>query len=270
MPHLRLERFALKAQKTRQKHRLIRLVLAATIRLLARQGLCVSMASSIFRGVLMDAEFWQARWSKSEIGFHQEQVNPYLQRYWPTLGLAEGAQVLVPLCGKSLDMTWLAAQGYQVFGVELAQKAVEDFFTEHDLQPLISQEGAFQVYRAGTVAIYCGDFFALTAEQLSGCAALYDRAALIALPPAMRSRYVQQLEVVLPAATQGLLVTLDYPQEQMPGPPFAVSDQEVQQLLGGAWQVQSLECCDVLGENWRFLQRGLTRLEEQVYCLHKR
>lgn len=218
----------------------------------------------------MHAEFWQARWSKSEIGFHQQQINPYLQRHWPALGLPEGSQVLVPLCGKSLDMAWLAAQGHQVIGVELAQKAVEDFFIEHELQPQIAHRGPFTVFTAGNVAIYCGDFFTLTAEQLSGCSALYDRAALIALPTAMRSRYVKHLEAILPPATQGLLVTLDYPQEQMDGPPFAVSKQEVQRLFADAWQVQRLECCDVLGQNWRFLQRGLERLDEQVFRLHKR
>ena len=217
----------------------------------------------------MHAEFWQARWSRSEIGFHQPEINPYLARYWSSLHLPVGARVLVPLCGKSLDMGWLVAQGHRVLGVELAQKAVEDFFEEHGLTPHVAHEGDFQVYRAGNLEIFCGDFFALDAEQLSDCAAFYDRAALIALPAEMRARYVAHLSATLPAACQGLLVTLDYPQEQMSGPPFAVADGEVRQLFGDGWQLQALECCDVLseGENWRFLQRGLTRLEERVYQL---
>lgn len=218
----------------------------------------------------MHAEFWQARWARSEIGFHLPEVNPYLQRYWPVLGLPEGARVLVPLCGKSLDLAWLAGQGYQVVGVELAQRAVEDFFTEHGLQPQVSDVGAFRHYQAGNLEIYCGDFFALSAQQLDGCAALYDRAALIALPADMRTRYVAHLSQVLPSGCQGLLVTLDYDQEQMPGPPFAVGDDEVQLLLAELWQVQVLECIDVLGENWKFLKRGLERLDERVYRLGKR
>lgn len=217
----------------------------------------------------MHAEFWQARWARSEIGFHLPEVNPYLQRYWPALGLPEGARVLVPLCGKSLDLAWLAGQGYQVVGVELAQRAVEDFFAEHGLQPLVSDIGAFRHYQAGNLEIYCGDFFALGAQQLAGCAALYDRAALIALPAEMRARYVAHLSQVLPSGCQGLLVTLDYDQEQMPGPPFAVGDEEVRQLLAECWQVQMLECIDVLGENWKFLKRGLERLDERVYRLDK-
>lgn len=217
----------------------------------------------------MHEEFWQARWARSEIGFHLPEVNPYLQRYWPTLGLAEGARVLVPLCGKSLDLAWLAGQGYQVLGVELTQRAVEDFFAEHQLQPQVSEVGAFRRYQAGNLEIYCGDFFALTAQQLGGCVGLYDRAALIALPAEMRARYVAHLTQILPSACQGLLVTLDYDQEQMAGPPFAVSDEEVQRLLAGHWQLQQLECIDVLGENWRFLKRGLERLDERVYRLRK-
>ncbi|HEX5841635.1 MAG TPA: thiopurine S-methyltransferase [Pseudomonas sp.] len=217
----------------------------------------------------MHAEFWQARWARSEIGFHLPEVNPYLQRHWPALGLPPGSQVLVPLCGKSLDLAWLAGQGYRVLGVELAQKAVEDFFSEQQLQPQISQVGDLLLYRAAALEIYCGDFFALTAQQLAGCTALYDRAALIALPAEMRARYVAHLTQVLPRGCQGLLVTLDYDQAQMDGPPFAVTDSEVQQLFAPGWQVESLQCADVLGENWRFLQRGLERLDERVYRLHR-
>lgn len=218
----------------------------------------------------MHAEFWQARWARSEIGFHLPEVNPYLQRYWPALGLPEGARVLVPLCGKSLDLVWLAGQGYQVVGVELAPRAVEDFFTEHGLQPQVSDVGVFRHYQVGSLEIYCGDFFALSAQQLDGCTALYDRAALIALPAEMRTRYVKHLSQVLPSGCQGLLVTLDYDQDKMDGPPFAVSDDEVQHLLAANWQLQELECIDVLGENWKFLKRGLERLDERVYRLAKR
>jgi thiopurine S-methyltransferase len=217
----------------------------------------------------MHAEFWQARWSRSEIGFHLSEVNPYLQRYWPALALAENARVLVPLCGKSLDLAWLAGQGYQVMGVELAQRAVEDFFAEHELLPEISEVGAFRRYQAGNVEIYCGDFFALTEQQLAGCVALYDRAALIALPIAMRERYVAHLTQILPAGCEGLLVTMDYDQSQMDGPPFAVADDEVQRLFAPSWQLQSLASVDVLGANWKFLKRGLERLDERVYRLRK-
>lgn len=136
----------------------------------------------------MQPEFWYKKWDSNQIGFHQAEANPYLQRYWPELAIAPSARVLVPLCGKSLDLLWLAGQGHQVLGVELAEKAVEEFFSEHQLQPQISEQGAFKVYRTVAFELWCGDFFALTAEDVAGCTALYDRAALIALPDAMRQR----------------------------------------------------------------------------------
>lgn len=218
----------------------------------------------------MHEDFWQQRWARNEIGFHLSEVNPYLQQFWPVLNVPAGAQVLVPLCGKSLDMLWLVEQGYRVLGVELAQAAVEAFFSEHGLIPEIKQVGEFRRYRSGAIEVLCGDFFSLTAADLLQCRALYDRAALIALPAPMRERYAAHLASILPSGCAGLLVVLDYPQEQMPGPPFAVTEVEVQRLLAAPqWLVQVLEARDVLGENWKFLQRGLSRLDERVYRLQR-
>ncbi|MHA4979273.1 thiopurine S-methyltransferase [Pseudomonas extremorientalis] len=218
----------------------------------------------------MEPKFWQDRWASNQIGFHQPKVNPYLQRHWPQLGLAEGAQVLVPLCGKSLDLMWLASQGLRVFGVELSEQAVEAFFDEQDLVPRITQRGTFEVYQAGLIEVWCGDFFTLDAEALADCAALYDRAALIALPPLMRVRYAEHLNSLLRPGCEGLLITLDYDQTQKAGPPFAVTDDEVKVLLGAHWALEVLEEQDILGESWKFVQDGVTRLDERVYQLTRR
>ena len=215
----------------------------------------------------MHEDFWQARWARDEIGFHQEQVNPYLQRFWSQLQLSAASRVLVPLCGKSRDMLWLAAQGHRVLGIELAEKAVVDFFAEQQLEPQIGQQGAFRTFSAQGIELWCGDFFALRPEDVADCEALYDRAALIALPPAMRSDYLAALGRLLPDGCRGLLVTLDYDQAQMEGPPFAVPDAEVHAGLGDAWQIQLLEREDVLGSNWKFLKRGIEALHESVYAL---
>ena len=215
----------------------------------------------------MQPEFWQKRWADNQIGFHQAQINPYLQRYWSQLNFADDAQVLVPLCGKSLDMLWLAGQGQRVLGVELSRKAVEDFFVGHDLAPSVIERGAFTVFEAGGVSLLCGDFFALDAADVTECVGLFDRAALIALPPAMREQYAAHLLRILPAAARGLLITLEYPQAQLDGPPFAVLDQEVQGLLGGRWQLETLEVTDILGESPKFLKAGVTGLQERVYRL---
>ncbi|MDX9664542.1 thiopurine S-methyltransferase [Pseudomonas sp. P5_152] len=218
----------------------------------------------------MQPEFWHKKWASNQIGFHLPQVNPYLQRHWPELAIPARARVLVPLCGKSLDLLWLAGQGHQVLGIELSQTAVEDFFSEQQLAPEVSDAGAFKVYRAGAIELWCGDFFALTARDVADCAALYDRAALIALPPPMRERYGAHLQQILPAELRGLLITLDYDQAQLPGPPFAVEDDEVQRSWGCFWRLHMLQEQDVLGESWKFLQAGVTRLVERVYRISAR
>lgn len=217
----------------------------------------------------MEPKFWQERWARNQIGFHLPDVNPYLQRHWPQLTLPEAAKVLVPLCGKSLDLMWLASCGYRVLGVELSERAVEAFFSEQGLVPGVSQRGVFKVYQADLIEVWCGDFFALGAEAVADCTALYDRAALIALPPLMRAQYAGHLNTVLRPGCQGLLVTLDYDQIQKAGPPFAVTDDEVKVLLGSHWAVQVVEEQDILGESWKFVQDGVTRLEERAYQLKK-
>jgi len=218
----------------------------------------------------MQPEFWYKKWDSNQIGFHQAEANPYLQRYWPELAIAPSARVLVPLCGKSLDLLWLAGQGHQVLGVELAEKAVEEFFSDHQLQPQISEKGAFKIYRSDAIELWCGDFFALTAEDVAGCTALYDRAALIALPDAMRQRYAAHLQQLLAPEMKGLVITLDYDQTQIPGPPFAVNDDEVQRLLGQGWQLEKLEERDILAESPKFLQGGVEWLVERVHRVSSR
>lgn len=213
----------------------------------------------------MGPEFWHSRWATGQIGFHQAEVNPYLQRFWPILEMSAGARVLVPLCGKSVDMTWLCEQGLYVVGVELAEAAAEAYFTERGLQPVIDTRGEFKVYRDDRCEIWCGDFFGLTVADIGVCTGLYDRAALIALPEEMRRRYARQLARLLGADCRGLLVTLDYVQEEIDGPPFAVDSAEVTRLLGEDWQVELIDSQDVLQDNAKFVQRGASRLDEQVY-----
>ncbi|WEK29713.1 MAG: thiopurine S-methyltransferase [Candidatus Pseudomonas phytovorans] len=212
----------------------------------------------------MEPAFWHKRWADNQIGFHQGQVNPYLQAHWPALGLAPGSRVLVPLCGKSLDLVWLAGQGYRVLGVELSRQAVESFFREHGLEAEVSQRGAFEVWRGGEVELWCGDFFALRAEDIGDCAGLYDRAALIALPGPMRAGYMQLLSALLPARCRGLLVTLDYDQSLLAGPPFSVGDEEVRKGLAG-WQLDELEAVEMIQDSPKFVQAGASSLVERVY-----
>jgi len=217
----------------------------------------------------MEAQFWLDRWSEGVTGFHQERVTPLLPKYWSTLDVAPGARVLVPLCGKTLDMVWLAQQGHPVLGVELSPLAVQQFFSENGLAPSVHGTAAGDVYRAGNIEILCGDIFALDAATLAGCAAVYDRAALIALPTGMRERYVRHVYAGLAAGARGLLITLDYEQDKMPGPPFAVGDAQVQDLYAGHTQVRQLDRRAMLDKEPKFAARGLTWLDTLVFALER-
>lgn len=216
----------------------------------------------------MEPEFWHQRWASNQIGFHEGQVNAYLVRHYAQLGLAPGETVFVPLCGKSVDLRWLADQGAHVVGVELSPIAVESFFAEQGLTPRTSKEGAFAVWESGPIRLLCGDYFALAPADLAGVHALYDRAALIALPHERRADYVTHLDRLLPGARRTLLVTLEYPQEQMQGPPFSVAEREVHSLFAGA-RIERLGIHDVLADNPRFREKGLTRLLECAYRLEQ-
>jgi len=217
----------------------------------------------------MDSEFWLERWREGRIGFHQERVTPLLQKYWPSLGLPPGSQVLVPLCGKSLDMLWLAEQGHRVLGVELSSLAVEQFFTENGLTPATYVSPLGKHYVHERIEIICGDVFALDADLLAECLGVYDRAALIALPESMRGRYTQHVYGQLSDQYRGLLLTLEYLQEAMDGPPFSVTEAEVQRLFVGHSDATVIDRRDILQKEPRFIERGLTRLDTVVYDLKR-
>ncbi|NQD38759.1 thiopurine S-methyltransferase [Permianibacter sp. IMCC34836] len=214
----------------------------------------------------MDIEFWQTRWQRGETGFHLPRPHPKLQSLWPTLCPDMAASVLVPLCGKSLDLVWLLARGHRVIGVEISELAVRAFFAEQGWQPEIERQGAFLCFRYQQLTIYCGDFFALTREQLLNCHHVYDRAALIALPPELRAAYSQHLLGLVPSAAVMLLLTLVYPQTEMTGPPFAVTPAELVSLYPQTQQ-QLLVDQDILSHEPRFSAKGVSSLHEQAWSI---
>ncbi|TAL87838.1 MAG: thiopurine S-methyltransferase [Candidimonas sp.] len=218
----------------------------------------------------MEADFWLQRWREGQTRFHQGRVMPLLQKYWPGLSLPANSRVLVPLAGKSLDIIWLAEQGHHVLAVELSALAIEQFFTENNLHPSSRDTPLGRHFVAGRIEVICGDIFALDAATLADCAGFYDRAALIALPPAMRQRYVRHVYGQLSQHCRGLLISLDYPQTQMEGPPFAVLEPEIEALYAGQWEVQTLDQRDVLATEPKFAERGLTHLRTVVYRLDRR
>ena len=217
----------------------------------------------------MDPSFWHDRWENQDIGFHQADIHALLPAYWPRLQLASDAPVFVPLCGKSLDMVWLAQQGHRVIGAELSQRAIDDFFAERGLTPTTRASGSFIVKSAGPYELWCGDIFELPREAVAGVAGVYDRAALIALPHALREQYAETLASLLPATARMLLITLEYEQAQMAGPPFSVQGDEVRALFSGNYACDELDCRDVLDGHPHFKQRGLTALRECAFLLHR-
>lgn len=211
----------------------------------------------------MDADFWHQRWHQGEIGFHLDQVNPLLRRHWQA---PAASRVLVPLCGKSRDLLWLRDQGHEVIGVELSALAAHQFFAESGLEPEVETRAHFECWHVPGIEIYCGDFLTLTSELLGTVDAFYDRAALVALPPQMRSDYTHKLMTLAPAA-QGLLITLNYPQALVEGPPFAVSDEVVVRLLGGHYCIQSLESGHVEDVPPRFAEAGVGSMAQSAFRL---
>lgn len=216
----------------------------------------------------MEKNFWLEKWQANEIGFHQDQINPYLENWWNQLNVKEGDIVFVPLCGKSRDMLWLLGQGYKVIGIEISPLAVKSFFTENQLQAVSSDHKKFTRFDAQDLTIFCGDFFDLTSDDLLSITGIYDRASLIALPPEMRKRYIDQLKQIIPDKTETLLISMEYPQHEMDGPPFTVHETEVRDLYADH-QVELLAEHDVLEENQRFKERGLTSMIEKVYRVYQ-
>lgn len=218
----------------------------------------------------MHHEFWHQRWQQNQIGFHSPETNPYLQRYWPKLPLRSGCRVFVPLCGKSNDMLWLLAMGFQVVGVELSPLAVESFFSDNGLQPSVRRQGDFVVSEIDRLQIFCGDFFALQPDDLGEIQAVYDRASLVALPTDMRIDYAQKLISMLTTNVHILLIAFDYPQHEMQGPPFSVQSEEVEGLYGNWCDIELLTSDNILDSEAHFKARGLSRMTEQTYRLQVR
>lgn len=218
----------------------------------------------------MQHDFWHQRWQEGRIGFHQDKPTPLLVEHWPSLELAPGSRVFVPLAGKSLDMVWLAAQGHRVFGVELSELAVSQFFAEQGLRPEVWETASGRHHVAGEVELVCGDVFALEPTLLASCDAVFDRAALIALPPELRARYVDEVYPRLPTGCRGLLVTLEYPQHEKQGPPFSVEEEEVHALFDRDWQLDTLVRRDILARQPAFIEEGVTALATAAYRMDRR
>ncbi|EJL7847521.1 TPA: thiopurine S-methyltransferase [Vibrio parahaemolyticus] len=213
---------------------------------------------------MRDQEFWHSKWASNQIGFHLEDVNPLLPAYWHHANPKREDKALVPLCGKSEDLVWLATKHDSVEGVELSQIAVRSFFAEHFYTPTVTPiSGMHELYQFDELSIYTGDFFTAPVSQAD---IVYDRAALVALPQDMREEYVARLKQLLNPGGRILLVTLNYPQEEMAGPPFSVPLEEIQQLFAG-YKVTCLNVDQADEHHPKIAKKGLSRFSEEVYLI---
>lgn len=187
----------------------------------------------------MKHDFWHTKWQKNEIGFHLPDANPLLVKHFQALKLNQGARVFLPLCGKTLDIAWLLAQGYRVAGAELSALAIEDLFKQLNLTPTITTLGEITQYSAANIDVLVGDIFKVTPAMLGKIDAVYDRAALVALPDEMRKAYSAHLIVITSQAPQ-LLICFEYDQTIHEGPPFSICAEEVKQHYQAAYSLTLL------------------------------
>ncbi|PNH92882.1 thiopurine S-methyltransferase [Vibrio diazotrophicus] len=213
---------------------------------------------------MKDPEFWHSKWASNQIGFHLDDVNPLLIEHWHRTEPKREEKIFVPLCGKSEDLVWLATKHNQVHGVELSSIAVRSFFAEHFYTPLVIQLNAHhELYQFDELSIYTGDYFTAPVETYD---IVYDRAALVALPEEMRKEYVERLKSLLNPGGRILLVTLDYEQHEMAGPPFSVPQEEIEQLFA-EFSIERLHQDSANAQHPKRAKKGLSRFAEEVWLI---
>lgn len=211
----------------------------------------------------MEPEFWHERWAENRIGFHEGETNAALAAHFDALGLARGARVFVPLCGKTRDIAWLLDQGMRVAGAELSDLAVRQLFDEMQVTLVVAAAGPLTLWRGGGAEIFCGDIFDLGAGTLGPVDAVYDRAALVALPAEMRAAYAAHLTRITAAAPQ-LTISFEYDQTAMDGPPFSVPEAEVRRLYGETFALTPVETHAVPGGF-----RGGVAAEQTIWLMRR-
>lgn len=211
----------------------------------------------------MDPTFWLQRWEEDQIGFHKSEANPILLNYFGELDLAKDSRIFVPLCGKTLDIAWLLAQGYRVAGAELSEIAIQQLFAELGVDPQITERGQTKHYQAEGIDIFVGDIFQLSRDMLGPVDAIYDSAALVALPAEMRQKYAVHLVGITANAPQ-LLICFEYDQSLKNGPPFSVTPEMVEQQYNHTYQIRAIENAELAGG-----LRDNTPAKRSVWLLQK-
>ena len=207
----------------------------------------------------MNSSYWFKVWEDNDIGFHLPVVNPALEKFGESLLQNHNGHVFVPLCGKSLDMLWLSKRAEQVYGVELSEKAVLEFFEKNNLKFTLQESETFKVFKSGNITIYCGDVFEFPLNEFE-IDFIFDRGSLVAFPLEMREKYYKKFSNELLKKSTWLLCVFDYSQEKMKGPPFSINKDEIDKNLGKIFQV------DILDENV-FDGFAIEGVKENIYLL---
>jgi len=213
---------------------------------------------------MMDRQFWLDKWNADEIGFHKDTVHPALAAHLDRLSLSPGARVFLPLCGKTRDIGWLLSRGYRVAGAELSDRAIRDLFADLAIAPTLADHGPLTHYTAPGIDLFGGDIFDLSAADLGPVDAIYDRAALVALPPETRPRYAEHVTGIAAGAPQ-LLVAFDYDQSAMNGPPFSVEAAQISRYYARDYEITLLASDAVEGG-----LKGRCPAQETVWLLTRR
>jgi thiopurine S-methyltransferase len=212
---------------------------------------------------------WLKFWENNETNWHGDRITQELVEYFELFELEPRDKVFVPLCGKSLDMLYIMNQGFSVVGVEISEIGVRQFFSENNLAYKITKVDDFDLYSTENLEIYCGDFFALTSKHLNNVKSVFDRKSLIALEPEVRQKYVKHLNDIISLGARILLVTLQYPQYQMSGPPFSVDKSEVESLFSMAFESRELRSFNDIENESKLTRAGVNYINNAAYYLRK-
>jgi thiopurine S-methyltransferase len=225
---------------------------------------------SYLKDTKMQISYWESRWQKNNIGFHNPEINSYLLEFAPISIPENTKKVLVPLCGKTKDMIWLRDKGYSVIGIEAIPLACESFFREQEIPYELKKSHGFTIYFSENLEIWCGDFFKFPNKVIQECEFIYDRACIVALPSELRILYAKKINEAAVSGTNMLVHTFFYDQEKMAGPPFSVPNEEIDQKFSEQWQIKTLFDNSVLAKYERYRTKGLNQLSESVLHLVKK
>lgn len=218
----------------------------------------------------MEAEFWQEAWKIGKTHFHMSSYNLTLLKFFPKFEISKEAIVLVPLCGKTLDLIWLRDQGHRVIGVELSELAVLDFFKENNIDFKIEKIEHFKVFTSKNITIYCGDFFNLSKSLIKTISAVYDRAALIALPERMRSKYLKHMSSLIDTNTNVLLLSFERSPQTNHGPPHSIPREEMLTNTKSYFTLSILEETKEKIKSKLLKKEGINHMQRIVYHLVKK